>query len=89
MQQETVNRISTFTQNLELSEETVTTLRQEFPEVHFTYCTDDDILDVTPVESHEGFKIYLVDGRDHCLKFTSNLEAATGVVLAEVIEDDD
>ena len=88
MQQEIVNRISTFTQNLELNEETVGILRAEFPEVHFTYCTDDDILDAHPVESYDNFNLYLVDGRDHCLKFTSELDNATGVVLAEIIEDE-
>ena len=87
MQQETVNRISTFTQNLDLNDETVTILRKEFPDIHFTYCTDDDILDAHPLESHNKLNLYLVDGRDHCLKFTSALDEATGVVLAEIIDD--
>ena len=87
MQQEVVNRISTFTQNLDINDETVSLLRQEFPELHFTYCTDDDILDAEPIESHDKFNLYLVDGRDHCLRFTSDLEEATGIVIAEITEE--
>lgn len=88
MQQETVNRIATFAQNLELNDETVGILRKEFPDIHFTYCTDDDIVESRPVESHERFNLYLVDGRDHCLRFTTDLEEATGIVLAEIIEEE-
>ena len=89
MQQEIVNRIATFTQNMDLNESTLSTLRKEFPEVHFTYCSDDDIIDAHPAQTFDNFNLYLVDGNDHCLKFTSNVEAATGVVIAEVYESDD
>jgi len=34
-----------------------------------------------------AFNLYLVDGREHCLRFTTESEAATGVVIAEVIEE--
>jgi len=89
MQKEEINRISTFTQNMDLNESTLAVLRQEFPEIHFTYCSDDDIIESNPIGSFENFKLYLVDGHDHCLKFTSNLESATGVVLAEVYEGEE
>ena len=36
--------------------------------------------------SRTGLNVYLVDGRNHCLKLTETLEAATGLVLAEVLE---
>jgi len=88
MQQETVNRIATFTQNMDLNESTLSVLRKEFTDIHFTYCCDDDILDAIPIQAFDAFNIYLVDGNDHCLKFTSNLEIATGVVLAEIIDDE-
>jgi len=88
MQQEILNRIATFSQNMNLSEETLSTLRKEFPKVHFTYCSDDDIIDASPLRKFEDFNIYLVDGNDHCLKFTANLDEATGVVLAEVHTDE-
>jgi len=72
-----------------LSEATLTTLRQNHPGVHFTYCMDDDIHSGKPVVERDGFNIYLVDGREHCLCLTNNYDIATGVVLAEVIADED
>ena len=41
-----------------------------------------------PVMEAEGFNIYLVDGREHCLAFTQSQEVASGVVLAEVEDDE-
>jgi hypothetical protein len=35
------------------------------------------------VREAEGFNLYLVDGRAHCMRFTTDLAAATGLVLAE------
>jgi hypothetical protein len=49
---------------------------------------DDDVGVQASVASRSGFNIYLVDGREHCLKFTTDIGHATGLVLAEVIEDD-
>jgi hypothetical protein len=37
-----------------------------------------------PIQCGEGFNIYLVTGRGHCMRLTSDLEEATGMVLAEV-----
>ena len=61
----------------------VAELRLRWPGVHFTYCFDDDLPDVAPVRSTPAFNLYLVDGRDHCLRITTNPEAATGFVVAE------
>jgi hypothetical protein len=71
-----------------LSEETVAALRLEYGGVHFTHCSDDDVGAREPYASYPNFNVYLVDGRDHCLCFTSRLDHATGLVLAEVIDDD-
>jgi hypothetical protein len=66
-----------------LGETTVTALRQAWPGVHFTYCSEDDIpARLSPVAEGEGFGVYLVSGADHCVAFTDHLEAATGLVLA-------
>ncbi|TVQ84421.1 MAG: hypothetical protein EA400_17450 [Chromatiaceae bacterium] len=68
-----------------LSTESVAALRDAFPALHFTYCHDDDIgTGIAPVRTADGFNLYLVDGRDHCIRFTSDLANATGLVLAEV-----
>ncbi len=71
-----------------LDEAVVSGLREAWPDLHFTYCLDDDIINGKPVLERDGFNIYLVDGREHCLCLTNDYETATGVVLAEVIDDD-
>jgi hypothetical protein len=63
-------------------------MRTEFAPLHFTYCYDDDISDRTPVIETDKFNLYLIDGREHCLKMTNDYEVATGIVVAEVIADD-
>lgn len=70
-----------------LTEMLIADIRRAFPGIHFTYCMDDDIPEREPVLRQTGFNLYLIDGRDHCLCFTDNLEHATGIVIAEVIPD--
>ena len=67
----------------------VAMLRQAYPDIHFTYCMDDDITNGKPVLEADTFNVYLVDGREHCLCLTNDFDVATGIVLAEVIEDDE
>lgn len=85
---ETVAGIAAELENIGLSEQALAVLRSSHPDIHFTYCIDDDVGEREPYLSHPGFNIYLVDGREHCLKFTSEISHATGLVLAEVIADD-
>jgi hypothetical protein len=59
-------------------------LRGRFPDIHFTYCMDDDVYAALPVLEQERFNLYLVDSRNHCLSFTQDCEIATGIVVAEV-----
>jgi len=70
-----------------LNDELVTFLRAQFPDIHFTYCMDDDVSGVLPKFENPRFNLYLVDGREHCLSMTNNHEIATGVLVAEVIDD--
>lgn len=73
-----------------LGEAVLQDLRQQFTDVHFTYCMDDDIgASAKPVVERSAFNVYLVDGREHCLCLTNDHEVATGIVLAEVFEDDE
>ena len=76
-------------QQLPLTEATVVSLRSAYPEIHFTYCMDDDIVTGKPVVEKDAFNLYLIDGREHCLCLTNDHDVATGLVVAEVIEDDD
>lgn len=67
-----------------VDERAISGLRRAYPEMHFTYCMDDDIQDeVTPIIESDDFNLYLVDGRDHCLLMTTQADIATGLVIAE------
>ncbi|MDD5366042.1 MAG: DUF6129 family protein [Gallionellaceae bacterium] len=71
-----------------LGEATVTALRQAWPDIHFTWCSEDDIPGrLMPVAVGAGYGVYLVGGAEHCVAFTDHLEAATGLVLASESED--
>nr|WP_321463558.1 DUF6129 family protein [uncultured Cohaesibacter sp.] len=59
-------------------------LRGKWPDMHFTYCQDDDIATARPVLEREGFNLYLVVGGEGCISFTSDGDCATGIVVAEI-----
>lgn len=72
-----------------LDEATIRALRQTYPGVHFTLCSDDDIPPrLAPVLVRTGFNVYLADAREHCVKLTADSEEASGVVFATVTDDD-
>lgn len=71
------------------TEKLVASLRETYPKLHMTYCMDDDVCGPTPVRELAHTNVYLVNASEHCVSFTSSLESATGLVLAEVIPDDD
>ncbi len=80
--------VATRAGELELSEAGIAHLRREWPGVHFTFCNEDDVpARLNPFTQGDGFNLYLVNNADHCVAFTSQLEAATGIVLATVSED--
>ncbi len=63
-------------------------LRAAWPGVHFTLCMDDDIpVHARAVAEQGRFNVYLVNSSDHCSVLTNDTATASGVVLAEVIED--
>lgn len=70
-----------------LTESVIGTLRGQYPGIHFTYCMEDDIPNYEPLLEFPGFNLYLVDGREHCLCLTRNYEHASGIVIAEVLDD--
>jgi len=45
---------------------------------------DDDVCGFSPSLRREGFNLYLIDGRDHCLVLTQDREIATGILVAEL-----
>ena len=84
---EQVHEIAAKIETLGVDESTVSTLRQHYQPIHFTYCMDDDLPNNTPAVEHQGFNLYLIDGREHCLCLTNDYQAATGIVVAEIIPD--
>ena len=84
---EQVNEITAKIETLGVDESTVSALRQQYQAIHFTYCMDDDLPNNTPVIEHNGFNLYLIDGREHCLCLTNDYQVATGIVIAEIIAD--
>lgn len=84
---EQLQRIAAEIRTQPLSESLVSNLRSEYSGIHFTYCMDDDLPNHEPMLESQEFNLYLVDGREHCLCLTQSYEHATGIVIAEVIED--
>ena len=82
-----VDAIAAKIETLGVDEATVLALRQQYQPVHFTYCMDDDLPNNVPVIENAAFNLYLIDGREHCLCLTNDYEAATGIVVAEIIPD--
>ncbi len=71
-----------------LDERLLATLRAAYPGVHFTCCMDDDVsVNAKPYAQRPGFNVYLVNSSNHCSTLTNDPDIASGVVLAEVIED--
>lgn len=88
----TAERLATIVAAVEqhgLADTHLTFLRGEFPDLHFTWCMDGDVCGPRPAATGKGFHVYLVDSSNHCLAFTPSLEAASGVVIAELGEDDE
>lgn len=84
MTPEVIDAVVALVQETGLNESVVARLRAAWPGVHITCCHDDDVVGPPPVREHERFRLYLVDGRYHCLRLTADPDAATGLVLVEV-----
>ncbi|MET0116852.1 MAG: DUF6129 family protein [Sedimenticola sp.] len=85
--QQQLSEISTWLDDQSIGSGIDHQLRERYPEIHFTYCMDDDVIAAKPVAEHAQFNLYLVDSSNHCLGFTHNLDSASGLVVAE-IEDE-
>ncbi len=89
---ERIEQVTRVVEKAGLNEQTLAALREAFDGLHFTYCMEDDIgagIGVSnPVREAQGFNLYLVDGRSHCMRFTDNPAVATGLVLAETGDED-
>lgn len=83
---ETLETVAARVSSGEVNEQSLSLLREAFPDIHFTWCMDDDIGMEKSAAEYEGFNLYLVDGSVHCLKLTTSPEVANGIVIAEIYE---
>lgn len=67
---------------------TLPALRAEFRGIHLSVCRDDDVTNAEPFLREPGLNVYLVDARPHCVTLTNDLDAATGLLLAGVDDED-
>lgn len=83
---ETLDKIASSAAALgELNEGSLATLKQSWPDLRFTLCSDDDMpARMSPALRRERFNLYLVSGSEHCLSLTEDPLQAIGVVLAAV-----
>lgn len=58
-----------------------TEFRRRFPGLSFTRLDPSDVRDETPARVCPPYKVYLLDGREHCVRLTRNPSEATGIVL--------
>ncbi|NBB73370.1 MAG: hypothetical protein GVY35_06780 [Bacteroidetes bacterium] len=84
-----LDQVTTIITRAGLTADSVAALRDAFPDVHFTHCLDDDIgAGIDPYREADGFNLYLITGAEHCISFTRSQDGATGLVLAEVTDED-
>jgi hypothetical protein len=65
-------------------------LRQRFPDLHFSECGEDDVSPRYQVAlSVDGYDLFLITGASgHCLELTNDADAATGILIASKVYDE-
>jgi len=68
----------------------IATLRQQFPELHFSICSEDDVSPrYRPASDASSHHLFLIAGASgHCLELTNDPDIATGILLAEKVDAD-
>mgnify|MGYP001766901370 CR=1 FL=1 len=68
----------------------VAALRQRFPELHFSECSEDDVSPrYKAAFTIEGYALYLITGASgHCLELTNDPGIATGILIASQVDDE-
>ncbi len=57
-------------------------LKARFPKLAFARCDASDV-EETPYRALAGLDLHLIDATDHCVRITSDLAAASGVLIAK------
>jgi hypothetical protein len=61
---------------------TLSSLHQLAPGISATRCDAMDLQDETPFRSYANCDLFLLDGRDHCVRITRDPALATGLIVA-------
>lgn len=65
-------------------------LRTEFDGLRVVVCNDDDVPPRVPAALGNGrCNLYYLDANEHCVKLTTDVDAACGVVVGLLGEDDE
>ena len=62
--------------------QTVQWLRGEYPHIRFILCSEDDMAEREPYQTHAGFDIHLMAGGLGCACLTDSIEKSVGLVVA-------
>lgn len=57
-------------------------LRQHYPGLPMIVCSEDDMFEREPFQTHEGFDLHLMARSMGCAQLTHQLESAAGVIIA-------
>ncbi len=65
-------------------------LRQRFPELHFSECSEDDVSPrYKAAFSVDGYDLFYISGATgHCLEVTNDPQIATGILIASKVDDE-
>jgi hypothetical protein len=82
--------VSTMAAATGLAHEALTgALRAAMPGVTITVCSEDDIPPRLPAAAENAYcLLHYIDAGEHCLKLTTDAEAASGIVVALRGDDD-
>lgn len=80
---ERLDAIAQSVASIGMADDLLLRLRADYAELRFSQCSEDDIpARLQPLLAAEGFDLYLMDTREHCITLTNDLNAASGVVIA-------
>lgn len=73
-----------------VTDASVGTLRQRFPELHFSACSEDDVSPRYRAAGEvAGYALFYITGATgHCLELTNDPGIATGILVATKVDDE-